>query len=84
MKEYARQRGLRRLLLPVPVLSPALSSLWLGLVTPLHARVGRKLIDSLRNVARHRETRIFRPAARSHRPGVSGGGLRADSASRRL
>ncbi len=49
MKEYARQRGLRRLLLPVPVLSPALSSLWLGLVTPLYARVGRKLIDSLRN-----------------------------------
>ena len=49
MREYARQRGLRRLLLPVPVLSPALSSLWLGLVTPLYARVGRKLIDSLRN-----------------------------------
>jgi len=49
MKEYARQRGFRRLLLPVPVLSPALSSLWLGLVTPLYARVGRKLIDSLRN-----------------------------------
>ena len=41
MKEYAHQRGLRRLLLPVPVLSPALSSLWLGLVTPLYARVGR-------------------------------------------
>ena len=49
MREYARQRGLRRLLLPVPVLSPALSSLWLGLVTPLYARMGRKLIDSLRN-----------------------------------
>jgi uncharacterized protein YbjT (DUF2867 family) len=49
MREYARQRGLRRRLLPVPVLSPALSSLWLGLVTPLYARVGRKLIDSVRN-----------------------------------
>jgi uncharacterized protein YbjT (DUF2867 family) len=49
MREYARQRGLRRLLLPVPVLSPTLSSLWLGLVTPVYARVGRKLIDSLRN-----------------------------------
>jgi uncharacterized protein YbjT (DUF2867 family) len=47
MLEYARQRGLRRLLIPVPVLSPGLSSLWLGLVTPLYARVGRKLIDSL-------------------------------------
>jgi uncharacterized protein YbjT (DUF2867 family) len=49
MKEYARQRGLRRWLLSVPVLTPRLSSLWLGLVTPLYARVGRKLIDSLRN-----------------------------------
>ena len=33
---------------PRPVLTPRLSSLWLGLVTPLYARVGRKLIDSLR------------------------------------
>lgn len=49
MREYARQRGLRRLIVPVPVLSPTLSSLWLGLVTPLYARVGRKLVDGLRN-----------------------------------
>lgn len=49
MMEYARQRGLRRLMIPVPVLTPYLSSLWLGLVTPLYARVGRKLVDSLRN-----------------------------------
>jgi len=49
MREYGRQRGLRRLMLPVPVLTPRLSSLWLGLVTPLYARVGRKLIDSIRH-----------------------------------
>jgi uncharacterized protein YbjT (DUF2867 family) len=49
MKEYARQRGLRRIMLPVPVLSPGLSSRWLGLVTPLYARVGRKLLDSVRH-----------------------------------
>lgn len=49
MREYARQRGLRRLFLPVPVLSPRLSSLWLGLVTPVYARIGRKLIDSIRH-----------------------------------
>jgi uncharacterized protein YbjT (DUF2867 family) len=49
MKEYARQRGLRRWMIPVPLLTPYLSGLWLGLVTPLYARVGRKLIDSLRN-----------------------------------
>ncbi len=47
--EYARQRGLRRPLIRVPVLSPGLSSRWLGLVTPVYARVGRKLIDGLRH-----------------------------------
>jgi uncharacterized protein YbjT (DUF2867 family) len=47
MREYARQRGLRRVLIRVPVLTPRLSSLWLGLVTPLNARIGRKLIESL-------------------------------------
>jgi len=49
MREYARQCGLRRAMISVPVLTPRLSSLWLGLVTPVYARVGRKLIDSLRN-----------------------------------
>ena len=47
MEEYARQRGLRRLFVPVPFLTPQLSSLWLGLVTPIFARVGRKLIESI-------------------------------------
>jgi len=49
MREWARQRGLRRWLISVPVLTPRLSSLWLGLVTPVYARIGRKLVDSLRN-----------------------------------
>jgi uncharacterized protein YbjT (DUF2867 family) len=49
MREYARQRGLRRTMIPVPVLTPRLSSLWLGLVTPVYAGIGRKLVDSLRN-----------------------------------
>lgn len=49
MREYARQRGLHRLMIPVPALTPAISSLWLGLVTPLYARVGRKLIEGVRN-----------------------------------
>jgi len=49
MQEYARQRGLHRLMIPVPLLTPYLSSLWLGLVTPLYARVGRKLVESLKN-----------------------------------
>lgn len=49
MREYARQRGLRRVMVPVPVLTPRLSSLWLALVTPLYARVGRALVESLRH-----------------------------------
>ncbi|MBM3778922.1 MAG: SDR family oxidoreductase [Actinobacteria bacterium] len=49
MQEYARQRGLRRLMIRVPLLTPRLSSLWLGLVTPLYARVGRRLIESIRH-----------------------------------
>lgn len=57
MSEYARQRGLRRTIIPVPVLSPRLSSLWLGLVTPVYARVARKMIDGLRNETIVRDTR---------------------------
>ena len=49
MREYARLRGLRRLLIPVPVLTPRLSGLWLTLVTPAQARVGRALVEGLRN-----------------------------------
>jgi len=49
MQEYARQCGLHRVMISVPVLTPRLSSLWLGLVTPVYARIGRKLVDSLRN-----------------------------------
>ncbi|MEP6893297.1 MAG: SDR family oxidoreductase [Gaiellaceae bacterium] len=49
MHEYARQRGLRRRMIPVPVLTPRLSSLWLWLVTPVYAGVGLQLVDSLRN-----------------------------------
>jgi hypothetical protein len=49
MREYAGQRGLHRLMIPVPVLTPRLSSLWLKLVTPRYSKVGRKLIDGLKN-----------------------------------
>jgi len=49
MREFARQRGLRRVTVPVPVLTPWLSARWLGLVTPLYARVGQKLLTSVKN-----------------------------------
>jgi uncharacterized protein YbjT (DUF2867 family) len=49
IREYARQKGLRRWLIYVPVLSPYLSSLWLALVTPASFQVGRHLIEGLKN-----------------------------------
>ncbi len=49
MRGYAKVRGLRRLIVPVPVLTPALSSYWIGLVTPVPHTIGRLLIDGLRN-----------------------------------
>jgi uncharacterized protein YbjT (DUF2867 family) len=49
IREYALQRRLRRWLISVPVLTPYLSSLWLGLVTPASAEVGRHLIEGLKN-----------------------------------
>lgn len=49
MMEYARQTGRRRFMIPVPVLTPWLSGLWLALVTPHQARIGRALLDGVRN-----------------------------------
>ena len=47
MRTYAERRGMRIRMIPVPLLTPFLSSLWLGLVTPVYARIGRKLIESI-------------------------------------
>lgn len=47
MREYCQQRHLKRWLISVSVLTPWLSHLLLGLATPLCARVGRKLIESI-------------------------------------
>ena len=49
IREYARQKGLRRWLVSVPVLTPYLSGLWLALVTPATYEVGRHLIEGLKN-----------------------------------
>jgi uncharacterized protein YbjT (DUF2867 family) len=50
MRAYGRQRGLKPLIIPVPVLTPWLSALWLGLITPLYARIGRAIIESIVHV----------------------------------
>ncbi len=49
MREYARQAGLRRALIRVPLATPRISGLWLSVVTPVYASIGRELIESLRN-----------------------------------
>ncbi len=50
MQVYAEEAGLRRrLIIPVPLLTPRLSSLWVGLVTPLPTSVARPLVESLRS-----------------------------------
>ena len=49
MLGYARARGLRRFLVPVPVLTPRLSSYWVHWVTPIPAEIAKPLIQGLRN-----------------------------------
>ena len=47
MLTYARLRGLRRFIIPVPVLTPRLSSYWVHLVTPIPSTIAQPLIDGL-------------------------------------
>lgn len=50
MQGYAEVAGLRkRLIVPVPVLSPRLSSHWVNLVTPVPKVIAQPLVESLRN-----------------------------------
>ncbi|MBM3926025.1 MAG: SDR family oxidoreductase [SAR202 cluster bacterium] len=49
MLVYARLRGLRRWIIPVPVLTPHLSSYWVHRVTPIQASIAKPLIEGLRN-----------------------------------
>jgi uncharacterized protein YbjT (DUF2867 family) len=60
LREYARQKGLRRWLISVPVLTPYLSSLWLALVTPASFEVGKHLIEGLKNPTVVRDNKALR------------------------
>jgi uncharacterized protein YbjT (DUF2867 family) len=56
---YTEEAGLRhRLVIPVPVLTPRLSSLWIHLVTPVPAAIARPLAEGLRNPVVCQENRI--------------------------
>lgn len=63
MMGYAKARGLRRYMIPVPVLTPRLSSYWVHFVTPVPSSIARPLIEGLRNevVADTREARRLFP-----------------------
>ncbi|MEU9280496.1 SDR family oxidoreductase [Streptomyces sp. NPDC048342] len=69
MRRYAAVAGLpRRLIVPVPVLTPGLSSHWVGLVTPVPAAVARPLTESLRHevVCRERDIERYVPSPPGH------------------
>jgi uncharacterized protein YbjT (DUF2867 family) len=55
---YARVRGLRRWIIPVPVLSPRLSSLWLYFVTSTSFTLAKSLVSSLKNEVTCSDNRI--------------------------
>ncbi len=64
MERFAAAAGLRpRIIIPVPVLTPRLSSGWVGLVTPVPYRLAKRLVASLRNevVARNDDIRRLIP-----------------------
>ena len=59
MEIYAEEAGLpRRWILPVPVLTPRLSSYWIHLVTPVPASIARPLAEGLSNPVICHENRI--------------------------
>ena len=56
---YAQEAGLRRrIILPVPFLSPKLSGLWLGFITPVPTSLAKPLVKGLKNEAVCKENRI--------------------------
>jgi uncharacterized protein YbjT (DUF2867 family) len=64
MEHYAAAAGLaKRIIIPVPVLTPRLSSGWVGLVTPVPYTLARRLVESLKNevVARNDDIRRLIP-----------------------
>jgi uncharacterized protein YbjT (DUF2867 family) len=65
MTQYAEERGLRRWLIPVPVLTPRLSSYWVHWVTPVPSSVAKPLIEGLRN-----EVVVRDPSARELFPDI--------------
>jgi uncharacterized protein YbjT (DUF2867 family) len=72
MQAYARSQGVRRPMIKLPWLTPRLSSGWLALVTPLYFRVGRHLLEGVRN-----ETVVTSDAAARDFPAIRPMGIEA-------
>ena len=66
LERAARVMGLRRRLIPVPVLSPKMSSYWLIMVTPVSYRIAQALVEGLKS-----ETVIQNDNAAKYFPDVS-------------
>lgn len=60
LRRVAAVEGRKTLIVPVPLLSPSLSSLWLSLVTDVDVQTGRSLIDSMTNEVVVRDDSIRR------------------------
>lgn len=58
MERFAAVLGRRLWIIPVPVLTPRLSSYWVGLVTPVKPAIAIALIEGLKNEVICRENRI--------------------------
>lgn len=71
MMIYAKVRGLKRWMVPVPVLTPRLSSYWVNLVTPIPAAIARPLVEGLRN-----ESIVHDPSAQQLFPHIQPAGYR--------
>ena len=68
MLGYADVRGLKRILIPVPFLTPKLSAYWVHWVTPVSAEIAHALVEGLRN-----EALVTDPSAAEIFPGISPG-----------
>lgn len=58
MMGYAKERGLKRWIVTVPVLTPRLSSLWLNMITPVPYSLARSLVESMKNEVICQDNRI--------------------------
>jgi uncharacterized protein YbjT (DUF2867 family) len=73
IRRYAVKAGLRRrIILPVPVLTPRISSLWIGTVTPIPRKLAAPIVDSLANETVARDDHDPAPILGSPAGGVLG------------